>query len=56
MPLTRLSLSNPAAVCVGIALIVLMGAMAFLLLAGEPLVPSTRDDGHTSRKSIGVQS
>jgi len=40
MPLTRLSLSNPAAVCVGIALIVLMGVVAFTRLPIQ-LFPDT---------------
>ena len=40
MPLTRLSLSNPAAVCVGIALIVLMGILAFTRLPIQ-LFPDT---------------
>jgi multidrug efflux pump subunit AcrB len=40
MPLTRLSLNNPAAVCVGIALIVLMGVVAFTRLPIQ-LFPDT---------------
>ncbi|MED5550452.1 MAG: efflux RND transporter permease subunit [Pseudomonadota bacterium] len=40
MPFTRLSLSNPAAVCVGIALIVLMGILAFTRLPIQ-LFPDT---------------